>query len=300
MTANQDFSEKRLGYLYEVGAQGGIRRAADVLGVNPSAVSRQIAALERNLHMPLLEKRGRNVVLTEAGKVLTEHYLEAQKRREAVYNHLKDLSALRGGSVRIRIGQGMIADFVDHVLKKFATAYPEVFVDISTGDMDATLMLILKGEADMAVSFGPNVHAALKRRSFPRGPLCAVVHKAHALAAHATVAIEELSQQRLIGVSDSFGLQRHMNAMFHERGLMFSPAYRCNLLSTALTLSRAGLGVAFMTTQSLDTLADRDLVAIPIDHPIAQATQCHLLRSSDRRFSPAAEHLWQLLIKFFS
>lgn len=71
------FHEKPMSYLYEVGIQGGIRRAADILGINPSVISRQIAQLERDLQLPLLERRGRNVVLTEAGRLLAEDFLKA-------------------------------------------------------------------------------------------------------------------------------------------------------------------------------------------------------------------------------
>ena len=45
--------ERPMSYLYEVGIQGGIRRAADMLGINPSVISRQIAQLERALELPL-------------------------------------------------------------------------------------------------------------------------------------------------------------------------------------------------------------------------------------------------------
>lgn len=44
--------ERPMSYLYEVGIQGGIRRAADILGINPSVISRQIAQLERTLETP--------------------------------------------------------------------------------------------------------------------------------------------------------------------------------------------------------------------------------------------------------
>lgn len=50
--------ERPMSYLYEVGIQGGIRRAADMLGINPSVISRQIAQLERALELPLLERQG--------------------------------------------------------------------------------------------------------------------------------------------------------------------------------------------------------------------------------------------------
>ncbi|WP_261154048.1 helix-turn-helix domain-containing protein, partial [Serratia ficaria] len=77
------YQDRQVGYLYEVGNQGGIRRAADILGVNPSVISRQIAQLERALQLPLLERRGRNVVLTEAGRLLAEDHFTSRQRRGA-------------------------------------------------------------------------------------------------------------------------------------------------------------------------------------------------------------------------
>ena len=71
--------ERPMSYLYEVGIQGGIRRAADILGINPSVISRQIAQLERTLELPLLERQGRNVALTEAGRLLAEDYHESRQ-----------------------------------------------------------------------------------------------------------------------------------------------------------------------------------------------------------------------------
>ncbi len=54
-----------------------IRRAADILGINASVISLQIALLERSLQLPLLERKGRSVVLTEAGKLLADDFFES-------------------------------------------------------------------------------------------------------------------------------------------------------------------------------------------------------------------------------
>ena len=298
---NDGLQEKRMAYLHEVGLRGGIRRAAEVLGINPSAISRQLASLERSLHMPLLERHGRNVVLTEAGRLLASHYAETSSRRDTLVKQLGDLRNMRRGTVRVRIGQGMVEDVAEYVLAPFATEYPDIFIEISTGDFSTTLQMLLKGEADMAVSFGPISNAALMRRSFPRGPLCAIVLPSHPLAAQLSVLPQALAEHRLILMNDSFGMQRYLNAMFENTGTAVHPAYRCNLLSAALVLCRANLGVAFMTAQSLGLQhGSEQLIAVPIDHEIARTTQCHLLRSSDRRFTPAAEHLWQLLTRCLS
>lgn len=292
-----ELQEKRLGYLHEVGLQGGIRKAADVLNVNPSVISRQVALLERSLHLPLLERRGRNVVLTEAGKLLSDHFSETQERRETLTRHLNDLRYMRGGTVNLRIGPGMVANFVANELREFSKVYPDVFVDISSGDMSATLMMLVRGEVDMALSFGPIDNVSLQRRSFTRGPICAIVPNDHPLIDFTSIPIKELAHHRLIALTNTYGIQRYINKMFESENVAFTPAYRCNQQSVAIALCQAGLGVGFMTAQSLvQQGGNSNLLAIPLDHPIARESQCHILRSSDRRLNPASEHLWWLLV----
>ena len=201
--------ERPMSYLYEVGIQGGIRRAADMLGINPSVISRQIAQLERALELPLLERQGRNVVLTEAGRLLAEDYFESRQRREKLESHLKDLRHMRGGTISVRIGGGLVTTFIESVMSTFSQSWPNVFVDISVGSMQEMLNDIASGEADMAVAFGPIGNPELKRHSFQWGPICAVVSPQHPIAAQRAVTIDELTQYRLIALTDSFGLQRH-------------------------------------------------------------------------------------------
>ncbi|WP_437889641.1 LysR family transcriptional regulator [Phytobacter sp. V91] len=292
--------DKPIGYLYEVGLQGGIRRAADMLGINPSVISRQIAQLERALQLPLLERRGRTVVLTEAGQLLAQDYFESRQRREKLENHLKDLRHMRGGSVSVGIGGGLVNTFIDEVMCNFAQSYPNVFVDITVCNMQEMLNTIADGATDMALAFGPIGNPELKRHSFQWGPICAIVSPQHPIAGESSVTIPALLDHRLIAFTENFGLQRHMNAMFKSEDLQFHPAYRCNLFSTAISLSQAGLGISFMTENAArEAIAQNELVAVPLAHPIARSTQCHLLRNSDRRFTPAAHHLWRLLHNAF-
>ncbi|CAI0935550.1 LysR family transcriptional regulator [Serratia ficaria] len=294
------YQDRQVGYLYEVGNQGGIRRAADILGVNPSVISRQIAQLERALQLPLLERRGRNVVLTEAGRLLAEDHFTSRQRREKLESQLKDLRHMRGGTISVRIGGGLISAFIEGVMREFARSYPQVFVDIVVGSMQEMLNDIVSGEADMALAFGPIGTPELKRHSVQWGPICAVVSPQHPIAGRSSITIEELVDYQLIALTENFGLQRHMNAMFKSLGLQFHPAYRCNQFSTAMGLSQAGLGISFMTAYAAaDPVRQGSLVAVPLDHPIASSAQCHLLRSSDRRFTPAAHHMWRLLHNAF-
>ncbi|WP_312239574.1 LysR family transcriptional regulator [Pantoea sp.] len=294
------YSDKSIRYLYEVGMHGGIRRAAEALDIDPAAISRQLSQLARDMQLQLLERRGRNVVLTEAGRLLAEEYAQTNQRRSQLERQLKDLRHKRGGSITLRVGQGMVAEVVRHVLQPFSQIYPEVFIDILSGDMQTTVTLIAQGEVDMAVGFGPIGPPGLKCHSFNRGPICAIVRSDHPVARYEQVEVLDLTRYPLIGMDKNFGIQSYMNAMFNQEGLVFSPAYSCNLFSSAIALSQAGMGIAFMTVKVVEeTLIARNLVAVPIRHRIARESQCHLLRSSDHRFTPAAQHLWQLLCQFF-
>lgn len=295
------YPEKSISYLYEVGMHGGIRRAADALGINPSVVSRQLSLLERTLQLPLLERRGRNVVLTEAGRLLAEDYALTAQRRKQLARQLQDMRHMRGGTITLRIGQGMVDEVIRNVIAEFSLAYPGVFVNIQSGDMQTTLTLLGKGEVDMAVSFGPAGPPGFKCNSFRRGPICAIVRPDHALAELSSVSPQLLSEQRLIAMSEHFGLQRYLNAIFKSEGLILTPSWCCNLFTSAIALCHAGQGVAFMTPQTLQSIQYHDqLVAVPIAHRIAHESQCHLLHSSDHRMTPAAHYLWRLLNSYFA
>ncbi|HEX2403223.1 MAG TPA: LysR family transcriptional regulator, partial [Acidimicrobiia bacterium] len=93
---------RRLRFLLEVAERGTIAAAADALAYTPSAVSQQLAALEQETDVELLERRGRGVALTAAGEVLVDHarrVLDAVEQAEAAV-------ALTGNEVSgtVRVG----------------------------------------------------------------------------------------------------------------------------------------------------------------------------------------------------
>ena len=97
---------RRLRVLREVARRGSLAGAADVLSYTPSAVSQQIAALEREAGTRLLERRARGVVLTEAGQTLVEHAEVILGRLEAAEVALAALAEGRAACPRPANGTG--------------------------------------------------------------------------------------------------------------------------------------------------------------------------------------------------
>src|SRR5471032_3097165 len=107
-------SARSLRYLHEIDLHGGLRAAADALAINGSVISRQVAQLERDHGVALLERRGRRAVLTEIGLSLVEQFRESSRRDADMPAQLEDFRSLRRGRLGIGVGEG----FVENLLAK--------------------------------------------------------------------------------------------------------------------------------------------------------------------------------------
>src|SRR5258708_28596578 len=92
---------KRLRVLREVAAQGSFSAAADSLSYTQSAVSQQIAALERETGTQLVERGARGVKLTDAGRALVQHTEVILARLNDAEAELEAIARLKGGRVRL-------------------------------------------------------------------------------------------------------------------------------------------------------------------------------------------------------
>lgn len=296
----EDIGERALRYLAEIAATGGVRMAAETLGVNPSVISRQIAALERRLRFPLVERRGRHVVVTEIGQVLIEHYRDGQRRQRDLAARLEEYRHLRRGRVALGVGEGFIGNLIARALQRFSMKYPDILVEIRSGPTPAVLSMVRDDAVDIGLSARSADDPAMRIHPFAARPLCAVIAPTHRFASMPKVPPAELDGERLIFMTEAFGVQQFVQSLLDDVRLTVIPAYRVDLFNTAQTLAAAGLGVAFMSSITARRGIDLgELVAVPIDHPIATGFASQMMTRVGRRLSPAADHLWKQLAQSF-
>jgi DNA-binding transcriptional LysR family regulator len=132
-------------------------RAADQLGYTQSAVSQQIAALERIVSARLLERPPgrRTVALTDAGELLLRHAREIGARVRAAEADLSALSEGNGGLLRVGSFQSVGARILPSVLQRFKNAWPGVEVLLEEGACEELQPLVAIGELDMAFAALP-------------------------------------------------------------------------------------------------------------------------------------------------
>lgn len=291
-------SARSLRYLHEVESHGGVRAAADALGINPSVISRQVGQLERDYGVILLERSGRRAVLTEIGISLVEHFRESTRRDADMLAQLEDFKSLRRGRLGIGVGEGFIENLLATVLEQFSLQFPDIVVEFRSGATSEIISMVRNDDVDLGLCAGGGSDPAIRARTFRAAPFCALVSPRHALAGERRIRFEQLRDQRLIFMPERFGVQQYLDAIIRAERLTVTPSYRCDLFSAAQAIAAAGLGVAFMSTDAARQYLDAGrLVALEIEHPIAREFSSQVIRRVGRRLSPAAESLWRQLVE---
>lgn len=151
----------RIQSLVQVAERGTITAAAEAVGYTPSAVSQQLAALEAELGVPVLERRGRNVVLTDAGRLLLDHGRDALQALERAEAAVSELHGEPIGTVRIGALPSATATFLPPALCALQEQHPRLDVEVVVHPQDRNAQELRLGALDLAVdqhySYAPHV-----------------------------------------------------------------------------------------------------------------------------------------------
>ncbi|MBM7517882.1 LysR family transcriptional regulator [Nocardioides nitrophenolicus] len=189
----------RLRLLREVHGRGTVHAAAAALGYSPSAVSQQLAVLEREAGTPLLERTGRNVRLTDAGRLLVDHALTLLEGVETAEAELATLAAGRvAGVVRICAFQSALLRIVAPAVRALATSHPDVRIEVTEGEVEQAAPGLRLHQYDLVIGDEYDgeprpVHADLRRERLLRERLLLVLPADHPEAGAARVPLTRLA-----------------------------------------------------------------------------------------------------------
>ena len=162
---------KRLRLLWELHARGTIAAVADALNYSPSAVSQQLALLEREAGVPLLRKAGRTLELTAAAEALvaeTHELLAGLERAEAALHRVHDDVA---GTVRLAVFQTALLAILPQTLRRLRLVHPRLRVEMVQHEPAAGLKETWARGFDLVVAEQYPGHAAPRFAGLDREPL---------------------------------------------------------------------------------------------------------------------------------
>src|SRR6185503_4376036 len=147
---------KRLRVLREVAAHGSFSAAAEALAYTQSAVSQQIAALEREAGTVLVDRNARGVKLTEAGEALVRHADAILTRLADAEAELEAIAGLRGGRLRLAAFPTVGATLMPLAIATFRERHPDIELTVRQLEPEDSLPLLKSGELDIALTIEPN------------------------------------------------------------------------------------------------------------------------------------------------
>ncbi|MBE8475816.1 LysR family transcriptional regulator [Streptomyces justiciae] len=190
---------RRMQVLRAVVSSGSVTGAAALLGYTPSAVSQQIAALEKEARTELLERVGRGVRPTAAGLLLTEYADTISRQVAEAETALADLLAGRTGRLAVRYFATAGASLVAPAVARLRAEHPGVQIELKLIDPEDPLPDVREGRADMALVVGPAAHEGVRLLRLLDDPYLAVLPEGHRLADAPELGLSDLAEEPWVG-----------------------------------------------------------------------------------------------------
>lgn len=247
---------KELRSLVALSELGGISLVAEQLRLSPAAIHKQLKLMGSQLGVPLYERNGRDLRLTQAAEVLLPYLKELLAQYDSALSALEEWKGMKRGLVRIGAGPTISSYLLPPILKKFRAAHPGVELLVQTGNTPVLLDNLSKGAIDLAMlvscdlmegrNFTVEAHwdfelvLVTHQRQPPRRPRLA-----------------EMSGSRFILFPKESRMEQPIDRYFAANGFEPNVIMRFDNAEAIKAMIRAGLGISMLPMW----IVDQDLKA---------------------------------------
>ncbi len=244
---------RRLRVLQAVVTGGSVAAAAQALHLTPPAVSQQLQALERETGASLIDRSGRQVTLTAAGRLLAEHGERIAAQLRQAERDLAELTGRVAGPVRLAAFQSVMSPLIAPALRKLADTHPaihpsvaerygpDVAADLRRGDLDIVL-------TEYDVSCAPLHEPGLGLRRLAFDPYLLVVPQDWAITVRS---LRDLADRPWVAGPAGTACDHALRRLAAEAGITVAPDDVCVEFPSVLALVSAGRGAAIVPQLTL-------------------------------------------------
>lgn len=284
-----DLDLHRLHLLREVSRFGSLTSAAAALSFTTSAVSQQIAKLEHEVGVALIDRHPRGVVLTDAGQALLRYADDIDRTIEAARAEMGEFAGLRRGQLHMGTFPTVGASLMPDVVLAFRASHPEIAVTVVSARRDGLLERLRRRDIELTLLWDyPWERIEDEDLTLIRllnDPTMLLVPKGHPVAARRSVRIDTLQDQEWI-VRDEHPVADVLRRVCHDAGFEPRIAFAANDYQETQGMVAAGIGIALAPQLALSALRP-DITAVPLTgSPTRRILLAHL---ANRRLSPAGQ-----------
>lgn len=263
--------------------------------ITQSAVSQQIRALEARYNMPLLERQGKLVHPTEAGRILYARAREILERLDHMDLELKSLGQEMTGTLRIATIYSVGLYEMSNVIKTFLKAYPKVNLRVEYCRANRVYEECQSGAADIGIVTYPKPKKGIKVIPLPADKLTLICSPQHPFAKRRNIPVSKLNGQNFVAFERDIPSRRALDQIFREHQIEVTNVMELDNIDTIKRSVEIGVGVSIVPMFSVQReVQARTLIQVAIAGRAFYRSLGAIVKRS-RALSPAAQKLIELL-----
>jgi len=250
---------RRMRILREVAVRGSFSAAAEALSFTQSAVSQQIAALERETGTTLVQRNARGVRLTEAGEALVRHTDAILVRLAEAEAELEAIAGLRGGRLRLAAFESAAATLMPLAIAAFSQRHPAVELSMIMAEAEDSTPLLKSGELDLLLGFDSRVRDdvdGVVRMPLLSDPMLLVLPADHPLAHKRNLRLADLAEDPWVAGTDACECNRLIRHACTIAGFEPRIAFQTDDYTAMQGFVAAGVGVSLIAELGLTSIRD--------------------------------------------
>lgn len=227
-------------------------------------ISKMVRDIEDELGTPLFDRSGREVALTDAGKIVFEQSKMIVRSFDHLSDELADLMNLKKGKVTIGLPPMIGAHFFPDILRTFLRKYPGVDVRVVEFGAKKVADAVADGSLDVGVTVGPFNQGVLDSFFFYDDPLRVVVNLHNPLASRHAVRLRELNGEPFILFPEEFSLHGMILNACESAGFHAHVVFESSQRDFMIELVAERLGVAFLPESVAREIKNESVVTLPL------------------------------------
>ena len=274
---------------------GGFSKAARALNLSQPAISKSLTELEKQIHVTLLDRGGRSLVLTEAGRTLYARAGELFGVERVAERELRELRGLKRGALRVAASTTIATYILPIYLGRFRTRHPNVRIRAENANTRTVLRLLLEFRVDVALVEGPVSHSRVDVVPWREDELVVIAHPEHPLLQRGRVNPSDLADELFLVRERGSGTREVSERALALHGVRFGNTMRVGGTEAMKHAVAAGLGLAIVSRAAArDQLALGRIAVLDVEGLVIRRSFTQL-KLRDRPASGAARELETLL-----
>lgn len=225
-------------------------RASEMLFLSQPAVSMQIKQLEHLVGMPLFEKIGKKLYLTEAGKVMRDHAGEVLSAQRAFEETLAKLAGAESGHFNLAVPETAI-QFVTLILAQFCRQHPGISFHLEIHNRAGLLDCLKENATDLTIMGQTPADMDLVTQAFMKNPLVIIAPPDHALNAKQNISLHELLPYNFVVRERGSGTRIAMQRFCSEQGIQLKTSMEMPNNEAIKQAVAADLGLGIISLHTL-------------------------------------------------